>query len=166
MDWDMIGAIGNLLGGAAVVVSLVYLALQIRHSTRQSNANAAQATLQSLQAAAFNYAREENRVLLLKGCSSYRDLSDSEKWAFHNLLFGDLIAFNQSHTLHRQGHFPDAEMRIHEQWIADLLSTPGGREYWALKEHWLNSTARAAVDDLLRRGVGNDFRAKLGMRID
>ena len=34
MSWDAIGAIGELVGAAAVVVTLVYLALQVRQNNR------------------------------------------------------------------------------------------------------------------------------------
>ena len=43
MNWDAIGAIGELLGAAVVFISLVYLATQIRHSSksmRSQNLNA------------------------------------------------------------------------------------------------------------------------------
>jgi hypothetical protein len=32
MDWEAIGAIGEVIGAAAVVVTLVYLAVQVRHA--------------------------------------------------------------------------------------------------------------------------------------
>jgi hypothetical protein len=31
MNWDAIGAIGELVGASAVVVTLVYLAVQVKH---------------------------------------------------------------------------------------------------------------------------------------
>ena len=40
MDWEAIGAVGEVLGAIGVIFSLVYLALQIRASTRQTNADA------------------------------------------------------------------------------------------------------------------------------
>ena len=33
MDWTAIGALGEVLGAVAVVVSVVYLAAQVRHNT-------------------------------------------------------------------------------------------------------------------------------------
>jgi hypothetical protein len=39
MNWDALGAIGELLGAAAVVLTLGYLAIQIRHSNNQTAAN-------------------------------------------------------------------------------------------------------------------------------
>ena len=38
MNWDAIDAIGEILGASAVVASLVYLAVQIRHNTKQVDA--------------------------------------------------------------------------------------------------------------------------------
>ena len=36
MNWDAIGAVGEILGAIAVVISLVYLAFQIRDQNQQS----------------------------------------------------------------------------------------------------------------------------------
>ncbi len=36
MNWDAIGAVGEILGAVAVVVSLVYLSTQIRIQNRES----------------------------------------------------------------------------------------------------------------------------------
>ncbi len=38
MNWDAISAIGEIIGAAAVVVSLVYLAVQVRQNTKASKA--------------------------------------------------------------------------------------------------------------------------------
>ena len=40
MGWDAIGAIGEVIGAAGVIFSLVYLATQIRSSSKQANADA------------------------------------------------------------------------------------------------------------------------------
>ena len=39
MNWDAIGAVGEMIGALAVVVTLAYLALQVRTSTMESDAN-------------------------------------------------------------------------------------------------------------------------------
>ncbi|RLQ21226.1 hypothetical protein DWB85_13015 [Seongchinamella sediminis] len=36
MDWEAAGALGEIIGATAVVVSLLYLGIQIRAQTRQS----------------------------------------------------------------------------------------------------------------------------------
>ena len=55
MNWEAIGATGEIVGAIAVVVTLIYLATQIRQNTRQL----ASASLQGLAD------RAENRLLLV-----------------------------------------------------------------------------------------------------
>ncbi len=90
-DW---GAIGELVGGVAVIVTLIYLALQVRQNTRQFSR-----TVEATQLAAFERNVESgNRIrellllhpdliaLLLKGYDSYKELDTSEKVRFGMLL--------------------------------------------------------------------------------
>ena len=48
MNWEAIGAIGEFMGGVVVVVSLVYLAAQIRQSNRHAEASAELSWIQGL----------------------------------------------------------------------------------------------------------------------
>jgi hypothetical protein len=53
MNWDAIGAIGETVGAVAVVISLVYLAIQMRsqnRETRLSTINSSLTTWNSLMA--------------------------------------------------------------------------------------------------------------------
>ncbi len=43
MNWEAIGAIGEIVGATAVVVTLIYLAVQVRHGTRATQAASVQA---------------------------------------------------------------------------------------------------------------------------
>jgi hypothetical protein len=40
MNWEAIGAIGETVGALGVVISLLYLATQLRHSSRTAKASA------------------------------------------------------------------------------------------------------------------------------
>jgi K+ transporter len=40
MNWDAIGAVGEMIGALALVVTIAYLALQVRASTNESEGNA------------------------------------------------------------------------------------------------------------------------------
>ncbi len=62
-DW---GAIGELLGGVAIIVSLLYVGLQIKHGNRETRAATLQATLDaemSWQAEAMRYAGTWEKIL-------------------------------------------------------------------------------------------------------
>ncbi len=57
MDWESIGAIGEVIGAAGVIATLVYLAIQIRLNTNSTRA----ATFDSILADFRQYQREAVR---------------------------------------------------------------------------------------------------------
>ncbi len=62
-DW---GAIGEMLGGFAIIVSLLYVGLQIKHGNRETRAATLQANLDSemsFQAEAMRYAGTWEKIL-------------------------------------------------------------------------------------------------------
>jgi hypothetical protein len=62
-DW---GALGELVGGVAIIVSLIYVGLQIKHGNQETRAATLQATLDSemfLQATATQYAGTWDKVV-------------------------------------------------------------------------------------------------------
>ena len=60
MNWEAIGAVGEIVGATAVVVTLIYLAVQVRHTTRATD-TARRAT----QAASFQAASALDQDFLL-----------------------------------------------------------------------------------------------------
>ncbi len=74
MDWNAIGAVGEILGAVAVVATLGYLAVQTRHSVAATQANTRQAILESDQQFLTNLMQDPTiEVIRFKG-----DLSDEE----------------------------------------------------------------------------------------
>ncbi len=49
MNWDAIGAIGDFVGGAAVIVTLGYLAVQVRHARSEARRALSQGRQQSVR---------------------------------------------------------------------------------------------------------------------
>jgi len=94
MNWEAIGAIAEAVGTVAVLVSLIYVAAQIRQNTKQASRN-----LEANQLAAFERNVESgNRIrellilhpdlaqLLLSGFKSYKALDGPDRFRFGMLL--------------------------------------------------------------------------------
>jgi len=61
VNWDAIGAIAELVGALGVIVSLAYLAIQIRQSTDQSRLNTS-----AIEATAFQHLLDHHSVMQFK----------------------------------------------------------------------------------------------------
>jgi hypothetical protein len=89
-DW---GAIGELLGGVAIIVSLLYVGLQIKHGNRETRAAMLQATLDSemsLQTEAMRYAGTWDKIV------TGVHLADGEETRRAILLFNMMMTLYQT----------------------------------------------------------------------
>ena len=57
MNWQAVGAVGELIGGIAVVLSLIYIAMQMRQNTRQIGENTLALQLASRDRAQQSFSR-------------------------------------------------------------------------------------------------------------
>ena len=117
-DW---GAIGELVGGIAIIVSLLYVGLQIKHGNKEARAATLQATLDSemsLQSEAMRYAGTWEKVL------TNVHLADGEEARRGILLYNMLMTLYQNRYFQfKTGYLdnpPEMEdaltMQIYEVW--------------------------------------------------
>ena len=133
-DW---GAIGEVVGGVAVLFSLVYLAVQIRQNTKQISRS-----IQVTQLDAFernvqsgNRFREllilnpELSTLLQRGLKSYRELEGQEAFRF-SMLMRNLFSEFHSVYIREEALSPDPDSFAGPRQLLDwFIAKPGVREW-------------------------------------
>ena len=160
MGWSIqdLGAAGEFVGAIGVVVTLVYLAYQIRQNTVQLQQN----TLTAKAAAqnASNVALRETRTSLFEsaetaeifhqGNSSPEDLGEIQRLRYRlfmqNVTEVMLEIYTQTlatgfapETWHTQGH----------TLVERVLATPGGKWFWDDFAHNYPADFRSEVDQVL-----------------
>ena len=86
-NWEAIGAIGEVVGGAAVFISVLYLAVQIRSSRRSDQIVAAAEAASAVDEWIGQIVRDEDLFeLYRRGLSDYESLSQQEKGRFSLLI--------------------------------------------------------------------------------
>ena len=93
-DW---GAIGEIVGAIAVVVTLLYLSVQIRHNTRSLRSAASSSVNAALQQTLARRAENPNGFteIWLRGCADLASLSpvERDRWECHALDILDLAVY-------------------------------------------------------------------------
>ena len=79
MDWSAIGAIGEVLGATAVVVSLLYLAAQMRNGIRQARLEAGRSLSTGISDMSLALAvNGELSDIYVRGSGEFESLDPSE----------------------------------------------------------------------------------------
>jgi len=159
MNWEAIGAIGEVIGAGAVVLSLLYLATQVRHGARSSEDAAFRDTFSATNAHFASMAEGENAEVIIKGLQDFSSLNSKEKYVFDNLM-GALIVYVESTYSANQADFMSDETM--ENWSfylrTRLLSYPGWRAWWELSKGIFISPVQDWIDRQIElTDDGQDF---------
>ncbi len=124
------GAIGEIVGGVAVLLTIVYLALELRRSTRATHRQTYQAAAEAMAHYFWNLARHPELHTLYRETLQNPDALSDEELRRGFLVLDAYLALMESFYLHNL-EFRERESQV--RWaktLVRLLSTPGGARYW------------------------------------
>ena len=105
MNWDALAAIAELLSALVVVVTLVYLAMQLRENTKMLRTSAADRALAIVLEFTGDMARDkEVSQLLTLGSEDWDNLSESERARLAYVLFRLFKIMENIHYLYTLGN--------------------------------------------------------------
>jgi len=164
---DALGDLGDFIGGIGVVVTLIYLATQIRQNTSALRTA-------SRQQIASGY-RESNRLRLdsaaalawTTGLSSFPSMPFEDRNRFGTVMIDEALFFQGAFAIHESGQLEESTYAAYLDWFTSIVATPGGSVWW-------EETGRpvfvpgmvAAVDLRLSSGGLHDIRSMPALRLD
>jgi hypothetical protein len=162
MNWDAISAISQLVGSIAVVLSVLYLGLQVHRSTRVARLatqDAAAAALRDVTKPFMENAEVE-RIWRI-GLEDLNALSTEDRARFFHAAYQFLKAFE---TIHFHYVYGLMDRQLWEGWhglLRHYVAAPGIAHYWKLRPEVFSERFRKFVDALeppaKQRTVGTLF---------
>jgi len=152
LDITTLAAWGEFIGGIAVVVSLIYLAGQIRQNTKTVRASNLSGQIAAVSEWSRMIVDPAAASLYVRGLEDFVGLSAEDQVRFNGII-GQVFAMNVNvRHLRRQGLY-DAEMEgVQENSLAHILKSPGARQWWTANQQWWSSEFIDFVDGLIREG--------------
>ena len=129
MDWSIINAISEMIGAIAVVISLVYLALQVRQSNIQAEASAESTWLTTWNDIILGWIADESTVdILRRGFTDFDSLSNTHKVIFQQRLAALTNQWILAIQLKEKGKLNSETFDGATNILVSVYSTPGGLE--------------------------------------
>lgn len=132
MNWEAVGAVAEALGVVGVIVSLIYLALQIRHNTRVTRLDAAfrvmHATTTSTGLPLIQDADLSAKVL--SASAGDIPVDPGERLQATAWFFVALKTVENAHYQYQQGALHEDVWRTWENFWSTWVQMPGFRRYW------------------------------------
>jgi len=126
MNWEAVSAIGEVAGAVGVIVTLGYLAIQIRQNTKASRITAIQtATENSSRFSEFLVSHPDVSKVFWQGLRDPEALSPAELRQFVNTLNVFLRRESVAFYLHKEGVMPDELWAARVGTLSGNLNQPG-----------------------------------------
>ena len=154
MSWDAIGAVGELLGALGVILTLGYLAVQIRQNTRTVRTATAQAIQTAMNEAHAHVKQDPTAARIYRvGLSEPSKLDEDEQVQFAMTMYSIFAQFENIFYQHQQGTLDSAIFSRHSSAMEFNLQTPGGVDWW---QSWKGRFSEDFVSFLAARHATND----------
>ena len=152
MNWDAIGAIGEIVGAAGVIASLVYLSIQIRRSDQSTRAQSLQTVLDGHRDRTLLniYTNSEFSIMLSKGMTNFELLSSDEKPRFQTFVTELVLQMQQVMQLHEGGLLPKVDFDAWLYYTATVIRSPGAQACWPYIETTITPTIKDLLNNYLK----------------
>lgn len=128
MNWEAIGAVADVVAAAGVIVTLAYLAIQIRQNTRAIRG----ATLNAIT----QYMQYENRwsaeigPSFRKALHSPEEMDEEDAWQMGEWLTAAFVARQNEYSQFLQGLLSERDWRNSKKVIGIMLGAEWTRGWW------------------------------------
>lgn len=138
MNWDAIGAVGELVGAAAVVVTLIYLSFQLRQNTKAMRLSSTEAVTVQLQNMFSLLASDQTLAEIFIEAAKSSDLQDTHRVRY-NAFCSNLARIYENAFLQKQ---ENAMVLAHwagmTRMMIDITKQAAFPSYWENRKHWFS----------------------------
>ena len=152
MNWEMLSAIGQVVAAIGVILSLIYVAVQIREQNkerRRTGINILTAQWSELVKSAQE--SREFAVLFLQGVRSFTGLDAPDKLRFTAFFTRYTRNCEGMFIYYRDGALEKALWEEVERTMCDYFAYRGVRDWWETRKHWLTDEFRAVVEAIIAK---------------
>jgi hypothetical protein len=136
MNWEAIGSLGEIIGAAAVVTSLIYVGVQFRQYKTEAQASSrdsmSRATVDMLLRIATN---DTLFNVYLKGMNDPSKLGPGETYRFDMIFYAIFETWETTFSQWKRGMLTPQDWKKWEVIIRYYLTAPGVKEFW--KRHFV-----------------------------
>ena len=145
MNWEAISAIGQIVGALAVVISLIYLAREIRRNARAERLASTDSLNRWLgELVAHPHVRE----LYYRGIHDFESLKGADIVGF-SMLMDQLFYIHQELYYQRlEGHLDPRLWHWTEAPMRESIGYPGIQVWWRSRSHWFGEEFAKFIDQL------------------
>jgi hypothetical protein len=152
MNWEAIGATGEIIGALVVFLTFVYLALQIRQNTHATRAASHHAVTDALNQLNLALATDEVVASIwVNGMNDRSSLTDIQRERYDALLRAYLHACDTMYYQAQVGVGDNGLWKAEERYLAVILTSNGGRDWFEENSFSISPSFNTALLEIIEQ---------------
>jgi hypothetical protein len=150
VNWEAVGAVGEIIGAIAVILTLIYLSIQLRQNTIAVRAAAVDAAVNHVSNVRQSiFSDGEVAAIYVNGSKDPTSLDEESLVRFRLLIHNILLAISNMHAQSQLTGLSVSNWESQLPIIERIVGTPGGSWFWQNYRHEFEESFREVVDGLL-----------------
>jgi hypothetical protein len=153
MSLSDLASLGSFVSGVAVLISLIYLALQVRQAEKNQQSLMQQSQADRVCGMLLRYAEPELARISCKGLSG-EALTEVEFAQFSSMFRAQLVSRQDTFLQHERGLTPEPAFHTLRLTTQDWMRAPGARAMWRNLRLQYGPSFRAFIDETTQGAPG------------
>ena len=135
MNWNAVSAVSDLIAAFAVVVSLIYLAIQVRSGARDLRESNRDSVFHSVKEWNFVVMSDESLAWIFQeGCRNLDSLSDKERARYLHIMYSFFKVFESIYIQLLEGSVAKDVWEYNCYILYQYAVQPGAQNYWKSRQ--------------------------------
>jgi len=149
VNLEDLGNIGEFVGAVAVVISIIYLAVQVHRNTEAVDTTIDFSYVEFYFHWLDSFSSQEQTEIIVRGLENPEQLSDAEAVVFSVALVR-FVTFNEALLqMHARGVISEERWQVMRTDVVSFLGTIGGRLWWRTNRQGFTISLGTFIDDAL-----------------
>ena len=150
MNWDALGAVAELAGAVGVIISLVYLGVQIRIQNRESRLNSVSESIRQFNDVLAGIAHNSELCSIwVRGLTDFEALDVEERARFSAHTGRVFRVIEGLFEYQLEGRLKPHTWAAMERTITEVLGSPGLQTWWQSRAHWYGEPFQSYISGIL-----------------
>ena len=148
LNWEAIGALAEVIGAMGVILSLLYLALQIKTQNVQAKLAVRHEIASGLRQASGVYAIENLSEIFVRANEDYNSISEAESVRLIVVTTNLFRAWEEAFLAQKEGHLGVGMWEIISRDYTQTMGASSIRHIWNIREQVYDPGFRGYVNSL------------------
>lgn len=135
MNWEAIGAVGELVGAVAVIATLVYFSFQLRQNTKALRLSSTETVTDQLQNMFSLLASDQTLAEIFSEAANSSDLEDSRRVRYNTFCSNLARVYENAFLQKQENAMVNAHWDGMTRMMIDITAFPS---YWENRKHWFS----------------------------